>query len=201
MPTGLNSQQISLLKRAGYLYSFDIIYSYNIKENEPKPTHIITNVKLRRCLRTYKYMLGISLGCWILSFQWIKDLMNKHMFPNEIYYEVIGDQTSPSSGGPAKSRTRDRDMKLFEGKEFFLNGPFSGLPQQELEVLIDLNGGTCVNRINSSVYILADQKTYNSKKKLKNTIVDSLWILACLSAYEIVEIEYIFSFIFVIDHF
>lgn len=190
MPTGLNTEQINLLKRAGYLYSFDIIYSYNNKENEPKPTHIITNVKLRRCLRTYKYMLGISLGCWILSFQWIKDLMNKHIFPNEIYYEVVGDQTSPACGGPKKSRTKENEMKLFDGKEFFLNGPFSGLPQQELEVLITINGGTCLNKANSTCYILADHNTYTSRKKLKNKLVDSLWILACLSAYEIVDIEY-----------
>lgn len=59
MPTGLNPGQMDMLKRAGYLYCFDIIYTYD--PLSPKPTHIITNVKLRRCLRTYKYLLGLSL--------------------------------------------------------------------------------------------------------------------------------------------
>lgn len=114
--------------------------------------------------------------------------MNSQIFPNETYYEILGDQTSPSKGGPEKSRKRDKS--IFKNMKFYLCGSFTGLPQTDLKTLIELNDGECLESIVESCYIIIDKSVFTpTSKKYKNKIVDSLWLLACLSAYELVDIK------------
>ncbi|KAL1780101.1 breast cancer type 1 susceptibility protein isoform X2 [Sigmodon hispidus] len=112
-------------------------------------THVIikTDAELV-CERTLKYFLGIAGGKWIVSYLWVTQSIQEGKLLSEHEFEVKGDVvTGRNHQGP--KRSRESHEKLFKGLKICCWEPFTNMPKDELEKMLQLCGASVVKEPSS----------------------------------------------------
>ncbi|MFS8011181.1 putative BRCT domain, BRCA1-associated, BRCT domain superfamily [Helianthus anomalus] len=107
-------------------------------------THVIAATDSKgACARTYKLLMAILHGKWILTMEWIKACMEARKLVNEEPYEVLLDNHG-SYGGPKEGRLRVQNNapKLFNNLNFYFIGDFLSTYKADLLNLVTTAGGT-----------------------------------------------------------
>ncbi|XP_019409895.1 PREDICTED: BRCA1-associated RING domain protein 1 [Crocodylus porosus] len=89
---------------------------------------------------TFKYMMAILSGCWVLKFGWVKACLQSRAQEEEEKYEI--------SGGPQKGRLNRIKLlpKLFDGCYFYFLGTFTCHQKNDLTELVKAGGGQILIR-------------------------------------------------------
>ncbi|XP_036050389.1 breast cancer type 1 susceptibility protein [Onychomys torridus] len=112
-------------------------------------THVIikTDAELV-CERTLKYFLGIAGGKWIVSYSWVIRSIQERRLLDVHEFEVKGDVvTGRNHQGP--KRSRESQEKLFKGLKICCCEPFTNMPKDELEKMLQLCGASVVKELSS----------------------------------------------------
>ncbi|XP_075846751.1 breast cancer type 1 susceptibility protein isoform X3 [Microtus pennsylvanicus] len=112
-------------------------------------THVIikTDAELV-CERTLKYFLGIAGGKWIVSYSWVIRSIQERKLLSVHEFEVKGDVvTGRNHQGP--KRSRESKEKLFKGLKICCCEPFTNMPKDELERMLQLCGASVVKELSS----------------------------------------------------
>ncbi|CAN8325448.1 unnamed protein product [Cochlearia groenlandica] len=130
---------------------------------EHSVTHVIASVNENgACKRTFKFMMGILEGKWILSIDWIKSCLKNTKYvseePYEISMDVHGTQQGPYIG---RQRSLNKEPKLFNGIKFYIMGDFEPSYKGYLQDVIVAAGGTNLRR----------RPVCNDKEEASTTII------------------------------
>ncbi|XP_025055158.1 BRCA1-associated RING domain protein 1 isoform X2 [Alligator sinensis] len=89
---------------------------------------------------TFKYMMAVLSGCWVLKFEWVKACLQSRVREEEEKYEI--------SGGPQKGRLNRIKLlpKLFDGCYFYFLGTFTCHQKNDLTELVKAGGGQILIR-------------------------------------------------------
>ncbi|XP_040605698.1 breast cancer type 1 susceptibility protein isoform X6 [Mesocricetus auratus] len=112
-------------------------------------THVImkTDAELV-CERTLKYFQGIARGKWIVSYSWVIRCIQERKLLSVHEFEVRGDVvTGRNHQGP--KRSRESQEKLFKGLTICCCEPFTNMPKDELERMLQLCGASVVKELSS----------------------------------------------------
>ncbi|KAJ8758777.1 hypothetical protein K2173_000498 [Erythroxylum novogranatense] len=126
-----------------------------LKKWDSNVTHVIASTDENgACRRTFKFLIGILEGRWILNIEWVKDCMKAMKHVDEEQYE-IGADTHGIRDGPRLGRLRllNKQPKIFEGFDFYLLGDFAPSYKRYLQDLVIAAGGTILQRKPISVLI------------------------------------------------
>lgn len=111
---------------------------------KPDVTHVIASTDENgACTRTYKVLMGILNGIWILNMDWVKACMKEKRPLNEEAYEIALDNYG-CTDGPKSGRKRvlNKEPKLFSGLSFYFTGDFPPAYEEDLQDLVITAGGT-----------------------------------------------------------
>nr|1L0B_A Chain A, BRCA1 [Rattus norvegicus] len=110
-------------------------------------THVIIKTDAEFvCERTLKYFLGIAGGKWIVSYSWVIKSIQERKLLSVHEFEVKGDVVTGSNHqGPRRSR--ESQEKLFEGLQIYCCEPFTNMPKDELERMLQLCGASVVKEL------------------------------------------------------
>lgn len=110
-------------------------------------THVIIKTDAEFvCERTLKYFLGIAGGKWIVSYSWVIKSIQERKLLSVHEFEVKGDVVTGSNHqGPRRSRVSQE--KLFEGLQIYCCEPFTNMPKDELEKMLQLCGASVVKEL------------------------------------------------------
>nr|GMD09240.1 protein BREAST CANCER SUSCEPTIBILITY 1 homolog [Ipomoea batatas] len=131
-----------------------------LKTWDPSVTHIIASTNEKgACKRTFKFLMGVLGGKWILTIEWIKACLNATELLDEQQYEIEVD-THGVRGGPrlGRLRTSNKQPKLFSGYKFYFMSDFLPSYKKYLHDLVVAAGGTVLNRKPVS----EDEKSHSS---------------------------------------
>ncbi|XP_052612218.1 breast cancer type 1 susceptibility protein isoform X2 [Peromyscus californicus insignis] len=120
-------------------------------------THVIikTDAELV-CERTLKYFLGIAGGKWIVSYSWVIRSIQERKLLDVHEFEVKGDVvTGRNHQGP--KRSRESQEKLFKGLKICCCEPFTNMPKDELEKMLQLCGASVVKELSSLTHDTGSQ--------------------------------------------
>ncbi|XP_031391728.1 BRCA1-associated RING domain protein 1 [Punica granatum] len=109
----------------------------------PEVTHVVAATDEKgACTWTFKVLMAILHGKWVLKIDWIKACMEAMCPVDEEPYEV-GCDNHGSSNGPklGRLRTLNNDPKLFDRLKFYLAGNFIPAFARDLRILICAGGG------------------------------------------------------------
>ncbi|KAI3722344.1 hypothetical protein L2E82_33380 [Cichorium intybus] len=112
----------------------------------PNVTHVIAATDPNgACIRTYKLLMAILNGRWIVTVEWVKACVEAGCLVNEEPYEVHLD-THGCSDGPKAGRLRvlNNGPKLFNNLEFYFVGDFVQAYKTDLLNLVTTAGGTVI---------------------------------------------------------
>lgn len=99
------------------------------------------------CKRTLKYFLGIAGGRWVVSYLWVTQSMKAGRVLDEHDFEVRGDVINGRSHqGPRRAR-ESQDRQIFRGLDVYCYGPFTNMPTDQLEWMLQLCGATVVKEL------------------------------------------------------
>ena len=150
----------------------------------PEVTHVVCGgveadggrrTKIRTARRTFKYMMGILHGCWVVSGDWVEACLSARTKVAEEDYEIQQDALG-SAGGPAKARklvalqnvprrqpkgkhvsrtsakghslrTAVPGAYLLKGFEVYLHGVFSGKNREHLLQVLSSAGAKVLKRM------------------------------------------------------
>ncbi|XP_023554232.1 BRCA1-associated RING domain protein 1 [Cucurbita pepo subsp. pepo] len=111
---------------------------------KPDVTHVIASTSENgACTRTYKVLMGILNGVWILNMDWVKACMKERRPLNEEPYEIALDNYG-CTDGPKSGRLRvlNHAPKLFTGLSFYFTSDFPPAYEEDLQDLVITAGGT-----------------------------------------------------------
>ncbi|KAL6841523.1 hypothetical protein ACP4OV_028666 [Aristida adscensionis] len=114
----------------------------------PSVTHVIASTDPSgACKRTFKYLMAILNGKWIVSIDWVKSCMECKEPVDELKFEVSTD-VHGTSDGPRLGRQRatNKQPKLFDGICFYLHGDYTKSYRGYLQDLVVAAGGTVLQR-------------------------------------------------------
>ncbi|XP_063286037.1 BRCA1-associated RING domain protein 1 [Pelobates fuscus] len=171
-------------------------------------THVIVNDE--PMLRTMKCMMGTLVGCWILTFSWVKASLTSQGREPENKYEV--------HGGPHRARLNREQLlpKLLDGCYFYFLGCFKEHRKEDMMELVKVAGGQILNRqpkpdsdvtqsINTVAYhaeVDSDQRfctqyiLYDKTSKYcpstvrqgKVWFVQSDWLINCITSFQLLPV-------------
>ncbi|VFQ81530.1 unnamed protein product [Cuscuta campestris] len=119
-----------------------------LKTWDPSVTHLIASTDENgACKRTFKFLMGVLGGKWILTIEWIKACLNAAELLDEHQYEIAVD-THGVRDGPRLGRLRmsNKQPKLFNGYKFYFMGDFLPSYKKYLHDLVVAAGGIVLNR-------------------------------------------------------
>lgn len=162
-------------------------------------------------LRTLKCMMGMSAGCWILQYSWVKAcLESRGQEPGEAH-EI--------KGGPHRARLNREQLlpKLLDGCHFYFLGSFKEHKKEDLTELVKAAGGQILIRqpkpdsdvtqtINTVAYHAdadSDQRfctqyiIYDKTSKYVPRIVrqgkvwfaPSNWLIDCITCFQLLPVQ------------
>lgn len=111
---------------------------------DPNVTHVIAATDDKgACTRTFKFLMAILTGSWIVKVDWIKACIEAKCHVNEEPYEVSLDNYG-CCDGPKTGRLRasNNEPKLFSSLNFFFVGDFLASHKEDLQDLVTTAGGT-----------------------------------------------------------
>ncbi|KAM5152605.1 BRCA1-associated RING domain protein 1 isoform 2-T2 [Mantella aurantiaca] len=133
LASGLTASQKTNLGKLAALLKVEICSNYN-----SSVTHLIVGED--PMLRTMKCMMGMSAGCWILQYAWVKACLELRGLEPEEAHEV--------QGGPHRARCNREQLlpKLLDGCHFYFLGSFKEHKKEDLTELAKAAGGQILIR-------------------------------------------------------
>ncbi|XP_029413277.1 breast cancer type 1 susceptibility protein isoform X3 [Nannospalax galili] len=145
--SGLTHKEIMIVQK--FAEKYHVTLSDVITE---ETTHVIIKTDAEFvCERTLKYFMGIARGKWIVSYLWVIQSIKKRKLLNEQEFEVRGDVVNGRNHqGPRRSR--ESQEKIFRGLEICCCEPFSSMPRDQLERILQMCGASVVKELSSLTF-------------------------------------------------
>ncbi|XP_031209934.1 breast cancer type 1 susceptibility protein [Mastomys coucha] len=140
--SGLTPKEIMIVQKFAEKYRLTLTDTVT-----EETTHVIIKTDAEFvCERTLKYFLGIAGGKWIVSYKWVIQSIQERKLLNVHEFEVKGDVvTGRNHHGP--KRSRESQEKLFKGLQVYCCEPFTNMPKDVLERLLQLCGASVVKEL------------------------------------------------------
>ncbi|XP_076791867.1 breast cancer type 1 susceptibility protein isoform X5 [Arvicanthis niloticus] len=142
--SGLTPKEVMIVQKFAEKYHLTLTDAIT-----EETTHVIIKTDAEFvCERTLKYFLGIAGGKWIVSYLWVIQSIQKRKLLNVHEFEVKGDVvTGRNHQGPRRSR--ESQEKLFKSLQVYCCEPFTNMPKDELERMLQLCGASVVKKLPS----------------------------------------------------
>ncbi|XP_019522579.1 PREDICTED: breast cancer type 1 susceptibility protein [Hipposideros armiger] len=138
--SGLTPKEIALVRK--FARKHHIVLTDLITE---ETTHVIMKTDVEFvCERTLKYFLGIAGGKWVVSYFWVTQSTKERKILDECDFEVRGDVVNGRNHEGPKRARESQHRKIFRGLEICCYGPFTNMPTDQLEWMVQLCGATVV---------------------------------------------------------
>ncbi|XP_072274646.1 BRCA1-associated RING domain protein 1 [Pyxicephalus adspersus] len=204
LASGLSTAEKSNLAKLAALLKAEICSNYN-----SSVTHLIVGEDPMP--RTMKCMMGISSGCWILQYAWVKACLESCGREPEEEHEV--------KGGPHRARLNREQLlpKLLDGCHFYFLGSFKEHKKEDLTELVKAAGGQILIRqpkpdsdvtqtINTvayhadadsdqrfcTQYIIYDKNSKYVPGKVRQGKVwfaPSNWLIDCITCFQLLPVQ------------
>uniref|UniRef100_A0A8C6R6G0 Breast cancer type 1 susceptibility protein homolog n=1 Tax=Nannospalax galili TaxID=1026970 RepID=A0A8C6R6G0_NANGA len=188
--SGLTHKEIMIVQK--FAEKYHVTLSDVITE---ETTHVIIKTDAEFvCERTLKYFMGIARGKWIVSYLWVIQSIKKRKLLNEVEFEVRGDVVNGRNHqGPRRSR--ESQEKIFRGLEICCCEPFSSMPRDQLERILQMCGASVVKELSSltfgtvSVWGPSYRESNILSQMCEAPVVMWDWVLDSISLYQRQNLE------------
>nr|1T2U_A Chain A, Breast cancer type 1 susceptibility protein [Homo sapiens] len=167
-------------------------------------THVVMKTDAEFvCERTLKYFLGIAGGKWVVSYFWVTQSIKERKMLNEHDFEVRGDVVNGRNHQGPKRARESQDRKIFRGLEICCYGPFTNMPTDQLEWMVQLCGASVVKELSSFtlgtgvhpiVFVQPDAWTEDNGfhaigQMCEAPVVTREWVLDSVALYQCQELD------------
>ncbi|XP_048646649.1 breast cancer type 1 susceptibility protein isoform X4 [Marmota marmota marmota] len=167
-------------------------------------THVVMKTDAEFvCERTLKYFLGIAGGKWVVSYFWVTQSIKERKILDEHDFEVRGDVVNGRNHQGPKRARESQGRKIFRGLKICCYGPFTNMPTDQLEWMVQLCGASVVKEISSLtldtgaqpiVVIQPDAWTEDNgfhaiEQMGKAPVVTREWVLDSVALYQCQELD------------
>ncbi|XP_057294212.1 breast cancer type 1 susceptibility protein homolog isoform X2 [Hydractinia symbiolongicarpus] len=150
MTSRLSKKQVNACTKVCQKLGAKIVQTYS-----ESVTHLVVvadeNNAVAKMSYTYKYLMSLVAGLWIVDFKWIMDSFQNDLFVKEEKYEVKGDPAADHQDIPKLyRRARSKNYCLFDGYRMCLVGKFeqSQIGRDQLLSLLRKSGAEIVYSLN-----------------------------------------------------
>ncbi|XP_006901791.1 PREDICTED: LOW QUALITY PROTEIN: breast cancer type 1 susceptibility protein homolog [Elephantulus edwardii] len=197
--SGLTQKELTLVQK--FAQKYHCALSNHITD---ETTHVIMKTDTEFvCERTLKYFLGIAGGKWVVSYFWVTQSITEGKMLDEGDFEVRGDVINGRDHQGPKRAREFQDKKIFTGLEICCYGPFTNMPTDQLEWMVQLCGASVVKEpslftldkdSHCIVVIQPDAWTedygFDAIEQLcKAPVVTREWVLDSVALYQLQELE------------
>ncbi|XP_008269771.2 breast cancer type 1 susceptibility protein isoform X3 [Oryctolagus cuniculus] len=167
-------------------------------------THVIMKTDAEFvCERTLKYFLGIAGGKWVVSYFWVTQSIKERKILDEHDFEVRGDVVNGRNHQGPKRARESQDRKIFRGLEICCYGPYTNMPTDQLEWMVQLCGASVVRELSSFtrgtgvhpiVVVQPDAWTedggfHGIGQMCAASVVSREWVLDSIALYQCQELD------------
>ncbi|XP_047399509.1 breast cancer type 1 susceptibility protein isoform X2 [Sciurus carolinensis] len=210
-PTESANQRISMVVSGLTPKEFMLVHKFARKHHiiltnliTEETTHVVMKTDAEFvCERTLKYFLGIAGGKWVVSYFWVTQSIKERKMLDEHDFEVRGDVVNGRNHQGPKRARESQGRKIFRGLEICCYGPFTNMPTDQLEWMVQLCGASVVKELSSLtlgtdaqpiVVVQPDAWTEDSGfhaigQMCKAPVVTREWVLDSVALYQCQELD------------
>uniref|UniRef100_A0A8D2ALZ3 RING-type E3 ubiquitin transferase BRCA1 n=1 Tax=Sciurus vulgaris TaxID=55149 RepID=A0A8D2ALZ3_SCIVU len=210
-PTESANQRISMVVSGLTPKEFMLVHKFARKHHiiltnliTEETTHVVMKTDAEFvCERTLKYFLGIAGGKWVVSYFWVTQSIKERRMLDEHDFEVRGDVVNGRNHQGPKRARESQGRKIFRGLEICCYGPFTNMPTDQLEWMVQLCGASVVKELSSLtlgtdaqpiVVVQPDAWTEDSGfhaigQMCKAPVVTREWVLDSVALYQCQELD------------
>ncbi|XP_041988302.1 protein PFC0760c-like isoform X2 [Aricia agestis] len=166
----LSSQQQLNLKKLCALKNWTFTDKYT-----KDLTHLVVGVdEENKAQRSVKFMLALSAGRWIVSYEWVAKCLQTQNVADEEEFEALD---GTGAAGPRRARLAARP--LFAGLAFITHPPFTVLTEDTLKEMVVSAGGTVVEAASGGgappLLLAEPEHTQEDRFLCKNIMTLKIW--------------------------